>query len=73
MVIEAFLRFYDLVTFVEAEVKQKEKRVLGLAKQKLIYYLAYVKQEWTQIDMDEFLQFYITKDLFVEKPVDKTK
>jgi hypothetical protein len=56
-VIEVFLRYYDLLTFVEASEGRDAKRVLGCAKQKLVLWLAYVKSElWQPLDA-EILDF----------------
>ena len=84
VLVEAFLRYYDLLSFVEGEqaakgksafkVKKSLLKQIGLAKQKLIFYLSYIKSSdpktnsplWqpASYGCEEFLQLYATEKLF---------
>ena len=59
---EAYLRYYDLLTHVEQTADRKTTRVIGLAKQKLIFYLSYVKSDYwpkpADFNVDEFVTAY---------------
>jgi hypothetical protein len=57
---EAFLRYYDLLTYVEHTSSKSTRRVIGLAKQKLILYLAYVRSTYWPKDFNvqEFASYY---------------
>lgn len=50
LVLEAILRYYDLLSFVELTAKSTKS--IGHAKQKLIFYLAYVKSDWSMSSID---------------------
>ena len=60
--LEALLRYYDLLSYTEAmpETKKSEKRVIGLAKQKLLLYLAFTKTVRVEetYDVKSFLDVY---------------
>ena len=61
------MRYYDLLshTEVSSETRGSEKRVIGLAKQKLILYLAFVKQiEPKKVyDVQAFLDVYYNQQI----------
>ena len=61
LIIEAFLRYYDLLSHVEASSSKSHKRVIGVSKQKVIFYLAYVKSEkWSpKLNLTEFSQMFL--------------
>lgn len=60
--LEALIRYYDLLSYTEAmpETKKSEKRVIGLAKQKLLLYLAFTKTVRVEetYDVKSFLDVY---------------
>jgi hypothetical protein len=60
--LEALLRYYDLLSYTEAmpETKKSEKRVIGLAKQKLLLYLGFTKTVRVEetYDVKSFLDVY---------------
>ena len=70
MIIEVLLRVYDLFSFVENKLLKGERKTIGLAKQKLILYLAYVKSDmWPDLEpqVKEFAQYYSTPTL-IQRP-----
>ena len=60
IVIEAFMRYYDLLSFseqicVEKKSQRKTKRTITAAKQKLIFYLSYLKSP-NRVDGGDYWQ-----------------
>jgi len=86
VVFEALLRYYDLLDFVEGKITEQTKlklsgyrqaRVLlkqiGLAKQKLIFYMSYLKSNdedkeplWQPegLGCSDFIKFYVNDHLY---------
>ena len=70
MVFEALLRYYDLLSHSEQLCSSKQKRLrkgLGLAKQKLIFYLSYIKEGLWQPDLlgcQDFVEMFVSKQMF---------
>jgi len=46
-IVEALLREYDCLHFTEQHANKALAKRIGLAKQKLIFYLSFVKSRWT--------------------------
>ena len=72
LVFEAFLRYYDLISHTEAltDLKQRKlRKSIGLSKQKVIFYLSYIKSSEMfgpedKLGCKQFVSMFVTDKIY---------